>query len=410
MASEPVEKTMDSRHDVKEALLTLRRTIEDSKRSEAETLEIVKRCDKTLDKFEDLKAKYVNETSERKKLYTSLTDRIVGIEKSMTRFSPKSYEYSQGKQDIAIFSKMLRYGESQDKAGSLTPEETKLLRTDDNVQGGFLAPDDFIALILKKIVEISPVRSVARIMTVSNAGAILMPKRESLVTAKYTGQAVAVVPDNSTYGLETLNLNALVAATRATNQMLNDAKFDMENQITLDVADAMAKTQGAAFVNGTAVGQPEGFMTNTAVPIINSGIANDIDGDSLIELTGELASGQNPIFAFNRRTRAAIRSLKDTSGAYLFQLDIGLQAALATTLVGFPFIEMIDMDDIAVDTFPIIFGDFSRGYLIIDGASLSVQRDPFTKALENIVVFVWTMFNGGQVILTDAFIKLKVSV
>jgi len=231
-----------------------------------------------------------------------------------------------------------------------------------------------------------------------------------LVTAQYVGQAQSSPTTNSTYGLETLNLNALVSASRSTNQMLNDSKFDMENQMTLDVAEAMAQVQGAAFVRGNAVGEPEGFMTNTAVPFINSGIANDIDGDSLIELTGALASGQNPLFAFNRRTRAAIRSLKDTSGAYLFQLDVGLQAALATTLVGFPFIEMIDMDDIVANDFPIIFGDFNRGYLIIDGASLSVQRDPFTEALQNIVVFVWTMFNGGQVTLEDAFIKLKVAV
>ena len=268
MASEPIEKTMENPHDVKEALTTLRRTIEDSKKSEAETLEIVKRCDKTLDQFEDLKTKYVAETSEREKMYTTLSDRIIGIEKSMSRFSPKSEEYSAGKQQLTVFHKMLRYGD--DKPGIFTPDEIKLLRTDDSVQGGFLAPDDFIAEILKKIVEVSPVRSVARQMTVS-AGAIQIPKRETLVTAQYVGQAVASPTTNSTYGLETLNLNALVSASRATNQMLTDSKFDMENQMALDVAQAMAQVQGAAFVNGNAVGQPEGFMTNTSVPSIVSG-------------------------------------------------------------------------------------------------------------------------------------------
>lgn len=409
MATEPIEKSIINPHSVNEALITLRKTIEDNKKSEAETLAIVKKCDKTLDQFEDLKAKYMAETTEREKFYTDLTDRIVGVEKSMTRFSPKSDEYSQGKQELVAFHKALRYDTTK-RREMFSDIDLKLLRTDDNVQGGFLAPDDFLAIILKKIIEISPVRSVARSMTVSNAGAIQIPKRETLVTAKYQGQATKSDPNNSEYGLETLNLNSLVASTRATNQMLNDSKFDMENQMTLDVSEALAQVAGAAFVNGNAVGQPEGFMTNTDIDIVNSGIANAINGDSLITLTGELKSGQSPIFAFNRRTRAVIRSLKDDDGAYLFQLDVGLQAALATTLIGFPFIEMIDMDDIAIDSFPVIFGDFNRGYLIIDGASLTVLRDNFTEALSNIVVFVWTLFNGAQVTLADAFVKLKVAV
>lgn len=409
MATQPIEKSMAAPQDVYQALEGLRDALKDSKKSKGEILEIGQRCDKTLDQFEDLKSKLIAESTAKEKLYTDLTDRLIGLEKSMTRFSPKSDEYDTTKQEMAAFTKVLSYGR-HNQMKALTPDEIKLLRTDDLIQGGFLAPDDFVVRILKKIVEISPVRSVASTMTIANTGGIEIPKRETLVTAKYTGQAAPKAPSNSTYGLEKLNLNGLVSVTRATTQMLTDSKFDIENQASLDVAEAMAQNQGEAFVRGDSVEKPEGFMFNTSVPEINSGIANDISGDALIALTGSLASGQRPVFAFNRRTRAAIRSLKDSSGAYLFQLDVGLGAALSTTVVGFPFIEMIDMDDIAVDSFPIIFGDFNRGYLIIDGASLTLKRDDLSEAESNIIKFVWTMFNGGQVVLADAFVKMKVAV
>lgn len=392
--------------DVMTALDTMRETLKNNLHSQAETKAVVSKCESLLDKYDEVEVARLNEKKANDDVITRLQDQFIGIEKSLTRFSSSAPEYSAGKAELKEFSKWMRFG--LEKKGLFTEQEEKLLRTDDNINGGFLAPDEFLAIILKKIVEISPVRSVARVMKVS-ANAVQMPTRETLVDAAYVGEAVQAAESNSTYGLETLNLTALVAATRATNQMLMDPNFDLENQMQQDVAQAIAKVSGEKFVRGTGVTQPEGFMTNTKVAEIVSGVANDISGDALIELTGELASGQNPIFAFNRRTKAVIRSLKDSAGAFLFHLDTGLQTGLGSSIVGFPFIEMIDMDDVAVDTFPIIFGDFDRGYLIIDGTSLQLIRDINTEARSNIILFVWTVFNGGQVVLPDAFLKMKVS-
>ena len=45
----------------------------------------------------------------------------------------------------------------------------------------------------------------------------------------------------------------------------------------------------------------------------------------------------------------------------------------------FPVIEAEDMPDIAANSLSIAFGDFRRGYLIVDRAGVRVLRDPYLR-------------------------------
>ena len=69
-------------------------------------------------------------------------------------------------------------------------------------------------------------------------------------------------------------------------------------------------------------------------------------------------------FMMNRATLGAIRKLKDTAGAYIFQTGFSGQAGLPNTILGHAYVEAPDMADIAAAAKPIVFGDFRRGYMI----------------------------------------------
>jgi HK97 family phage major capsid protein len=69
----------------------------------------------------------------------------------------------------------------------------------------------------------------------------------------------------------------------------------------------------------------------------------------------------------------------------------------------FPVIEAEDMPDVAASSLSIAFGDFRRGYLVVDRAGVSVLRDPFTA--KPYVLFYTTKRVGGGVQDFDA-IKL----
>ena len=66
------------------------------------------------------------------------------------------------------------------------------------------------------------------------------------------------------------------------------------------------------------------------------------------------------------------------------------------------------MPDIAANAFAIAFGDFRRGYLVVDRRGVRVLRDPFTA--KPYVLFYTTKRVGGGVQDFDAIKLLKFGV
>jgi HK97 family phage major capsid protein len=124
--------------------------------------------------------------------------------------------------------------------------------------------------------------------------------------------------------------------------------------------------------------------------------------DVLVDVVYALKAGyrQNAHFVMNRRTQGEVRKLKDADGNYLWAPPATAQGR--ATLLGFPVVEAEDMPDIAAGA-AIAFGDFSRGYLIVDRKGVSVLRDPYSH--KPYVLFYTTKRVGGGVLDFDA-IKL----
>ena len=94
-----------------------------------------------------------------------------------------------------------------------------------------------------------------------------------------------------------------------------------------------------------------------------------------------------------RATQAAIRKFKDMDGNYLWQP--ALAAGQPPTLLNYPVTEAEDMPSIAADAPAIAFGDFKRGYLIVDRLGVRVLRDPYSA--KPYVLFYTTKRVGGGV-------------
>jgi HK97 family phage major capsid protein len=71
--------------------------------------------------------------------------------------------------------------------------------------------------------------------------------------------------------------------------------------------------------------------------------------------------------------------------------------------MSFPLTEAEDMPDIAADAPAIAFGDFRRGYLVVDRAGVRILRDPYSA--KPYVLFYTTKRVGGGMQDFDA-IKL----
>lgn len=300
------------------------------------------------------------------------------------------------------------------KDGVVDAERKQLLRTDSAVAGGILVPMELDTEIMKKITEIDMIRSIARVRTTSGK-TMELPIRNTIPVATYEGETEQGDDSTSTYESETVTPFRQTFTTPITQDMLMDAAFDMEAEIASDAAEGFAFGEGQGFVVGTGFKQPQGFMTNADLIAAarDTGVSGELTPDSLILLTGDLKVGYDPVYVMNRRTLALIRTFRadavtagDASGGFLWAP--GLSGAVAPTINGFPYILANSMPDVAADAYPVAFGDFRRGYTIVDRMGMSVIRDELTLKKKAIVEFTMNRWNTGQVTLLEPIKLLHV--
>ena len=326
-----------------------------------------------------------------------------------------SQDETKAKEAMDLFIKCMRVGDEGLDAEQLKiVKEIKALSVADDSQAGYLAPKEFVGEIIKGIVEFSPIRALARVRTTSRR-AIQIPRRTGVFAGVWTGETgTRTETTGLTYGLENIPTNEGSALVDVSEQMLEDSEFNLEQELQLEFTEQFGVLEGAAFVNGTAAWQPEGFMTNGDIGSNNSGSSADISdangqANGLIDLMHAIFAiyAANATWLLNRTTLGSVRKLKDGNNNYIWQP--GIVTGQPNTILGSPYMEATDMPDEAANAFPMAFGDFRKGYTIVDRVVLSVLRDPFTQATSGNVRFVARKRVGGQVVLAESIRKLKCS-
>ena len=293
----------------------------------------------------------------------------------------------------------------------LSDVEKKALTVSNDTTGGYLAPPEYVRELIKTVTEISPIRSIAKVRSTGQRS-IQIPKRTGQFSAQWVSES-GTRAETTGYevGLEEIPAHEHYALVDISEQDLEDTVFDLEAEMQSEFAEQFAKAEGTAFVSGNAVGKPEGLLTNSNVSEVVSGSASALTADGLISLVHSIKAeyGRNGTFVFNRTTLAAIRKLKDTAGQYVFQAGMMLQGGVTNTILGHGYVEATDMPSEGSNTFPVLFGDFNKAYMIVDRVNLAVLRDPFTQATTGNVRYIARKRVGGQVILPEAIVKQKCS-
>jgi HK97 family phage major capsid protein len=291
--------------------------------------------------------------------------------------------------------------------------EQKYLRTDVGDAGGFLVPPEFIPTMLRRLTEISPIRQYASTRT-TYSNLALIPIRNVLLNGYwgYEGQS-PLGQSQSQYNRAEIHMKRLSVEAPITLEELMDSPFDMQAEISNDVNETFAQLEGAGFVNGTGPTQVEGIMTNSQVASIATGKASDITADSITQMFGETkyTSYGNQMYdrtyMFNRRTWIKILQLKDGQGRYIWSLG-NIEAGIPNSILGASYIIAPDMADVSAGTYPIVMGDFKKGYMIVDRMLMYMIRDEVTQ--KGFIKFAFIRRLGAQVVMPEAFVKLHVAV
>jgi HK97 family phage major capsid protein len=300
--------------------------------------------------------------------------------------------------------------------------EEKALQIGVNADGGYVVPAEVETEITRLMTHISPIRAIAGVRQVSGS----VYKRPITVTGPATGWVgeAAARPTTNSQTLAELSYptTELYAMPAATSAFLDDAAVDVGQWIADEVNAAFAAQETTAFVAGDGVNKPNGFLNATKVAdsswswgnlgYLATGVSGALPAsnasDILIDLVYALKAGyrQNASWVMNRRTQGALRKLKDADGNYLWQPAAAADGR--ASFMGFPLVEAEDMPNIGANSFSLAFGDFRRGYLIVDRQGVSVLRDPFSS--KPYVLFYTTKRVGGGVADYDAIKLLKFGV
>ena len=284
---------------------------------------------------------------------------------------------------------------------------------------GFTVPVEVEAEVMRRLATISPIRAIAGVRQVSGATykkPITSAGPQSGWVAEADIRPETDAPTLSELKFDTMELYAMPAAT---STLLDDTAVDIDRWLADEIETVFAEQETKAFISGSGNGQPSGFLTAQTVLETNwswgkigrvetgvsGGFAATGASDILIDLVYALKAGyrQNANFVMNRSPQAAIRKLKDAEGHYIWAPPA--IAGTKASLRNFPVVEAEDMPDMAANSLSVAFGDFRRGYLIVDRQGLRVLRDPYST--KPYVLFYTTRRVGGGIQDYDAIKFLR---
>lgn len=315
-----------------------------------------------------------------------------------------------------------RWARKGDETG-LAEIEAKAISVGTPADGGYALPIEQDKEITRLLRDESPMRQVCRVVTI---GTEEYRKLVNLggTASGWVGEKSAR-PETGTPTLAELKpvMGEVYANPAVTQKALDDLFYNVEAELGADIVTEFAEQEGAAFIHGDGTNKPKGLLAYPqsadpdgerefgTIQFLTTGVAGgfkartaDVNpADDLIDLIYTLKKGHRAgaTFMMNGKTQATVRKWKDAEGNYIWSPS--LQAGQPAMLLGYGVTENEDMPDIGVGAIPIAFGNYWRGFWIIDRIGIRSLRDPFTNKP---YVHFYTTKRVGSMLADSQAVKL----
>lgn len=311
--------------------------------------------------------------------------------------------------EAKAFNNFLRNG-----AAALDETERKTLNIGTGSAGGYAVAPEFSTVVRDKLVQFSPMRSIASVMSIGTSK-VYIPTGVTPLAGGWVTETGARPSSEPVFGQVEIDAYEHAVVVPVSAQLLEDSFVDLQSYLAGQIATQFAKAEATAFVVGDGSGKPTGFMKT---PANYTAVTADQDGSDIISKVIEAfyalpgAYAANGSWLMNRATQGIIRAAADNTTKGTLWSD-SLANGTPATLLGRPVYDAPDMEDIASgdspagNTFPIAFGDFRSAYQIVDRIGVQVLRDDFTGADSGIVKIRARRRVGGKPLLTEAVVLVK---
>lgn len=308
------------------------------------------------------KAEKRSVSAEEKERFDNITKEIDDIENTlemeekvnkMEKKEIKSENMTVEEKDIHNFAKLIRNFNTE--INNDASQYTK-------GSNGALIPTTIVKKILDRVEQISPIYESATKYV--EKGTLIIPKidnSEDDITVDYATEFSELVEHAPKYGSVSLSGFLVGALAKISKSLLKNTDFDLVNEVVNRMATKFKVFIEKELLNGTSnkitgiVGSYD--STNMKITLAKK---STITADELIDIQETVIDDyqENSYWIMNRKTRKAIRKLKDGDGNYL--LNRNLDSKWGYELLGKPVYTTDRVNELGTATKPVIFyGDFS---------------------------------------------------
>lgn len=281
-----------------------------------------------------------------------------------------------------------------------------VLEEGNDANGGYLVPEEWDSRLIDKLEEENIFRGLATTITTSGDHKINIAGTKP--AAAWIEEGGALTFGDATFDQIVLDAHKLHVAIKVTEELLYDNAFNLEGYIIDQFGKAIGNAEEDAFLNGDGTGKPTGIFAATGGGEIGVTLDNTkIATDDILTLIYALKRPyrKNAKFILNDSTLAALRKLKDTNGAYIWQPSY--QAGEPDSLCGYSVLTSAYCPELAAGKAAIAFGDFSY-YNIGDRGTRSMQELRELFAGNGMIGYVAKERVDGKLVLPEAVQILNV--
>lgn len=188
-------------------------------------------------------------------------------------------------------------------------------------EGGYLVPDEFEHTLVTSLADQNVMRGLAKVIQ-TTSGDRKIPVVSTHGTAGWLDEGKPYTESDEAFTQVTLSAFKLGTFLKISEELLNDAAFDVESYLAAEFARRIGAAEEEAFLVGDGRGKPTGiFAIGGGESGITTAKPTDISADELIDLHYSLRAPyrKNAVWLMNDSTVKTVRKLKDTQGQYLWQ-------------------------------------------------------------------------------------------
>jgi HK97 family phage major capsid protein len=367
-------------------------------------------------KYEDLeeKQKKLNAALNRKKFENMAESKKAIAHKEATKVREWMKDHIEAPGSSVDLSKCI---------GEQILNETKDLSVGDDTQAGYTVRPQIETMIDEYVEEFSVFRQNAQVISLTNSDHIeRLVNRKGGVGATRDGETERATNEDTgspTLDKQKIFANFMRASVNITQQLLDDSGFNLLDWIQMEAAEDFNLREDTEYFigrdTGRNVNEMRGILTYPAgtsygqIEQVNSGSSGAFTTDGLLKLVWsvkEAYHGNARFYAQRASIFTNLFTLKDAEDRYY--LVPNWREGVQFTLLGYPIHMAPAMPSVAADSLSLAFGNFQRGYTIVDRQGLSLMRDPYTAY--PVVKFRFGKRTGGDVANFEAIKIQKLSV